>query len=251
MVKEADFNARGWHVLPSFNGEGLLKPGVFEAMQQHPLLPGESAWGTRNLLHALILGTRPKTVLEVGSHIGSASVVIGAALKANGFGKSYHLEPQDHYFEILSDFIRMADLEGISVPLKNFSTDADLPRVVGTDVDLIFLDANHSYSNALADIAVCDGLLSDKGLILLDDVGAPHSANICTEGRGGVRQALLDFVAQRPDYSVIFLEPPFWLNPCGLAIMARVPNADPAEFRPPASAHPTVWRRVLKLLRLA
>lgn len=248
MVQESDFSARGWHALPSFNGEGLLKPGVFEAMQQHPLLPGESAWGTRNLLHALILGTRPKTVLEVGSHIGSASVVIGAALKANGFGRSYHLEPQDHYFEILSGFIRQADLEGTSIPLKNFSTDPDLSKIVGTDVDLIFLDANHSYSNALADIAVCDRLLSEKGLILLDDVGAPHSANICTEGRGGVRQALQDFVAQRPDYSVIFLEPPFWLNPCGLAIMARAPGLDTLEHQSLKAAQPSILRRILSAI---
>lgn len=224
MVKEADFNARGWNVVPSFNGEGVLKPGIFEQLQAHPELPGESAWGTRNLLHALVLATRPKVVLEVGSHIGSASVVIGSALKANGFGRSYHLEPQDHYYEILSNFILSAELEGIAIPLKLFSTDAALLDIVGNDVDLIFLDANHSYSHALTDIRICDKILSDKGLVLLDDVGHPHSGNICSEKRGGVRQALLDFVAQRPDYSVIFLEPPFWLNPCGLAILARKPK---------------------------
>lgn len=224
MVKEADFGLRGWAALPSFDGQGLLRPGVFEAMQKHPLLRGESAWGTRNLLHALILGTRPKTVLEVGSHIGSASVVIGSALKANGFGKSYHLEPQQHYFDVLSSFLNMAELEGISNPLQLFSTDPRLVSIIGDDVDLIFLDADHSYSNALADLRVCDQLLAEQGLILLDDVSAQHSANICGEGRGGVRQALLDFVKENSTYSVIFLEPPFWLNPCGLALLARKPK---------------------------
>lgn len=223
MVSESDFGLRGWNVLPSFDGQGLLKPGVFDAIQRHPLLPGESAWGTRNLLHAFILATRPRTALEIGSHIGSASVVIGSALKANGFGRSYHLEPQQHYFEVLSSFLRMAELEDISTPLKLFSTDPILESLVGDDVDIIFLDADHSYSNALSDLQVCDRLLAQQGIVLLDDVGAPHSANICSEGRGGVRQALLDFVGARPDYSVIFLEPPFWLNPCGLAILARKP----------------------------
>lgn len=223
MVSETDFGLRGWTVLPSFDGQGLLKPGVFDAMQRHLLLPGESAWGTRNLLHSIILGTRPKTVLEVGSHIGSASVVIGSALKANGFGRSYHLEPQQHYYEVLSSFLRMAELEEVSTPLKLFSTDPSLESLVGNDVDIIFLDADHSYSNALSDLQICDRLLAQQGIVLLDDVGAPHSANICSEGRGGVRQALLDFVGARPDYSVIFLEPPFWLNPCGLAFLARKP----------------------------
>jgi predicted O-methyltransferase YrrM len=202
----------------------MLAPGVFEEMQSHPLLPGESAWGTRNLLHALVLATRPKTVVEIGSHIGSAAVVIGAALKANGFGKSYHLEPQAHYYEVLVDFIRRAGVNDYAIPLQMFSTDRSLDQAVGNDVDLIFLDANHSYSSASADIRICDRILSSKGIILLDDVGAPHSASICTEGRGGVRQALLDFLKKRPDYSANFLEPPFWLNPCGLAIMARKPT---------------------------
>lgn len=224
MVSETDFGQRGWTVLPSFDGQGVLKPGVFEAMQKHPLLPGESAWGTRNLLHALILGTRPKTVVEVGSHIGSASVVIGSALKANGFGHSFHLEPQRHYHEVLKSFLEMADLEGTSTPLMLFSTDPGLDEIVGNDVDMIFLDADHSYSSAIADLKVCDRLLARQGIVLLDDVGSPHSASICSEGRGGVRQALLDFVRARPDYSVVFLEPPFWLNPCGLAILARKPS---------------------------
>lgn len=221
MVQESDFGARGWHVLPSFTGEGLMPKALFEKMQAHPALPGESAWGTRNLLHAFILATRPATVLEVGSHIGSASVVIGSALKANGFGKSYHLEPQQHYFSILSDFLHEGGLEGISTPLKLFSTDPSLTRIVGNDVDIIFLDANHSYSHALRDIDICAQILAQKGFMLLDDVGHPHSASICEEGKGGVRQALLDFVSARDDYSVIFFEPPFWLNPCGLAILSR------------------------------
>lgn len=223
MVSETDFAQRGWHVLPSFDGQGILAPGVFSAMQAHPLLPGESAWGTRNLLHALVLGTRPKTVLEIGSHIGSASVVIGSALKANGFGRSYHLEPQHHYYEVLSGFLKQAEVDQFAQPLMLFSTDPNLERIVGNDVDLVFLDANHGYSAALEDIRICDRLLSKQGLVLLDDVGSPHSGNICDEGKGGVRQALLDFLAERPDYSAIFLEPPFWLNPCGLALLARKP----------------------------
>jgi predicted O-methyltransferase YrrM len=226
MVAEHDFASRGWHVLPSFDGAGVLKPGVFSAMRSHPLLPGESAWGTRNLLHSLILATRPKTVLEIGSHIGSASVVIGSALKANGFGRSFHLEPQHHYFDVLKTFIEMSETDEYAIPLNMFSTDETLETIVGNDVDLIFLDANHSYSHALNDIRICDKILARQGVILLDDVGSPHSANICRENKGGVRQALLDFVHERSDFSALFLEPPFWLNPCGLALLARKPTGN-------------------------
>lgn len=222
-MQESDFAARGWHVLPSFNGEGLVAGDLFKEMQAHPLLPGESAWGTRNLLHALILGTRPKTVLEIGSHIGSAAIVIGSALKANDFGRSYHLEPQVHYYEVIQDFVRKGSLEKYAFPLQMFSTDPGLRQIVGNDVDLVFLDANHSYSHAYRDLEITDSLLAPKGIVLIDDVGSPHSGNIDEEKRGGVRQAVLDFVSARSDYSAIFFEPPLWLNPCGLAIMTRKP----------------------------
>jgi predicted O-methyltransferase YrrM len=222
-------DVRGWEVLPAFIGEKFLSQEIFDELQRHPFLPGESAWGTRNLLHAIILSTRPKIVLEVGSHIGSGSLVIGAALRANGFGKSYHLEPQDHYYQVLKDFINRAGLADYAYPLQMFSTDPVLPAMIGKQADLIFLDANHSYSHAFQDLLICESMLSSQGLVLLDDVGNPHSGQIDEEGRGGVRQALIDFASGRPDFSVIFLEPPFWLNPCGLAILARKPSDEQAR----------------------
>ena len=221
MITPEDYPARGWNVIPSFAGQGHLNINILEKMTSHPEAPGESCWGTRNMLHSMILSLKPKTVLEIGSHIGFGSVVIGTALKANNFGHSYHLEPQDHYFKHLSDHLVQAGVSDWSTPLKMMSTDPGLSAAVGGSADLIFLDANHSYTHALNDIRISDRLLPKNGMILLDDVGSPHSENICQEGRGGVRHALLDFCRERSDYSVIFFEPPFWLNPCGLALLSK------------------------------
>ena len=215
---------RGWEVLPSFVDDRFLDAEIFKELQHHPLIAGDLSWGTRNLLHALILSTRPKVVVEVGAQIGAASLVIGAALRANGFGKSYHLEPEDQYYRVLRDFIERAGLEDFAYALQMNSSDPVLPAIVDREADLIFLDANHGYSNAYRDLSLCKFLLSSNGLILVDDVASDHSERMCEEGRGGVRRAVMSFVAARPEYSVIFLEPPFWLNPCGLAIVARMPS---------------------------
>lgn len=217
-------NDRGWEVLPSFVGGNFLDRQIFEELQAHPLIAGESAWGTRNLLHAIILSTRPRMVVEVGAHIGAASLVIGAALRANGFGKSYHLEPQDHYYRVLRDFVSRAELDDYAYPLQMSSTDPILPALIDGEADIIFLDANHDYSQAHQDLTICAALMSDNGLMIIEDVGGEHSAQMCDEGRGGVRKAVIDFVGARPDFSAIFLDPPFWLNPCGLAIVARKPD---------------------------
>lgn len=219
MISPKDYDARGWSVVPNFLP--WLPEGLLKEMQEHPECPGESSVGTRNLLFTLILSMRPKSILEIGAHIGSASIVMGAALKANDFGTLYCLEPADHYFRILNEFIGKAGVAEYVRPLKMFSTDSMLEEKLNEPVDLIFLDANHSYSHALEDIRLSDRLMQDNSLLILDDVGPSMSPSMCTEGKGGVRQALIDYTRDRDDLKVIFLEPPFWLNPCGIAIMTR------------------------------
>lgn len=212
---------RGYEVVPSFIGQPLLDRELLDEMEHHPDAAGKSSWGTRNVLHALTLSLRPNVVLEVGAHIGSASVVIGAALKANRHGLLYCLEPAEQCFGVLSAFVEKAGVSEYVRPLKLLSTSPELGTILRDEVDLIYLDANHSYSNALQDLRVCDGLLANNGLIVLDDVGPEVSPRIDPEGRGGVRQALLDFTRGRRDLQVILLEPPFWLNPCGLGLVCK------------------------------
>ena len=89
---------RGHEVVPAFMGGPLLAQDLIEEMERHPEAAGRSSWGTRNVLQAFVLSMRPAVVLEIGAHIGLATVLIGAALKANGSGTLFSLEPQDHYF---------------------------------------------------------------------------------------------------------------------------------------------------------
>jgi predicted O-methyltransferase YrrM len=213
---------RGYEVIPSFLGHAALSAVLLDEMERHPEVAGKASWGTRNLLHALVLSVRPKAVLEIGAHIGSTSVVIGTALKANRFGRLYCLEPQDHYFKLLCEFVQKANLIQYVTPIKLYSTAPEISSVLPEEIDLIYLDANHSYSHALADLELCDRLLADNGLVVLDDVGPEVSPSLDTEARGGVRQALLDFTKGRDDLHVILMEPPtFWLNPCGLGIVCK------------------------------
>lgn len=221
MLTPNDYLARGWEVVPCFLVNDLDK-NLFMQIENHPESPGKSSWGTRNILYSFILSMRPKLILEIGAHIGSASIIMGAALKSNKFGTLYTLEPQEHYFKLLCHFIHQANLDDYVKPLKIFSTDPSLRDHLVEPVDFIFLDANHSYSSALADIRLSAELLSENGILFLDDVGYPKSSEMCSEGKGGVRQALKDFISVNSDcFKCIFLEHPFWLNPCGMAIVCK------------------------------
>ena len=212
---------RGYEVVPSFIGQSFVDRALLDEMHLHPESPGKSSWGTRNILHAFILSLRPKAVLEIGAHIGSASVVMAAALKATGSGRLYCIEPEDEYFKLLVEFIGKAGVSDVVTPLQMLSTAPGLRSSLPEKIEIIYLDANHSYSNAAHDIALSDQLLAENGLLFLDDVGPSVSPNLDPEGRGGVRQALLDFAKDRPDLHVMFMEPPMWINPCGLGIVCK------------------------------
>lgn len=211
---------RSHEVVPAFIGS-LLPQEVVDEMEAHPYAAGKSSWGTRNVLQAFVLSMRPQSVLEIGAHIGSASVVIGAALKANGSGTLYCLEPQQHYFRLLKAFVDLAGVSQHVRPLQMMSTSRELDQIVGGRVDMIYLDADHSYSAAKTDLVICDRLLNDNGLLFLDDVGPELSASIDPENKGGVRQALLEHCEARSDLHVIFFEPPFWLTSAGMAMVCK------------------------------
>jgi len=55
-----------------------------------------------------------------------------------------------------------------------------------------------------------------------DDTGHEFGPTMDSTGRGGVRQALLDFMATRRDLAARFFDHPLWLNPCGAAVVSRV-----------------------------
>ena len=213
---------RGWDVLDIFSTQRqLLSASLFNEMELHSEARGKSSIGTRNILSAFITSMRPSSILEIGAHIGSATVIMGAALKENNFGMLYSLEPQNHYFKLINEFITKAQLSSYVTVLQKYSTDHDLTEIIPKKIDMIFLDANHSYSYAVKDLEIAASLLSENGLIFLDDVGSEMSPSMCQEKKGGVRKALIDFLATNLEFTGIFLEHPFWLNPCGLAIVCK------------------------------
>lgn len=220
-INADDYGSRGWEVIPTFSPQAQFPVEILQEMEEHPEAPGKSSWGTRNVLSAFILSMRPKVVLEIGGHIGSASIVIGSALKANNFGRLYTLEPQEHYYRLLQHFVNKVDLGKYVQPLKMLSTNRAVMEHITEKVDIIFLDGSHTYSDVIKDLELCNRLIADNGLIFLDDVGPEMSARMCEEKRGGVRQALMDFTKERDDWQTILLEPPFWLNPCGMALVCK------------------------------
>jgi len=136
--------------------------------------------GDRRALYFLIMALKPRNVLEVGTHIGSSTIFIAAALKKlNENGKlttvdivdvndpvrgswkkiGMHMSPANFAAELgLLDLIRFH--KGLSLDFMN-TTDQRF--------DFIFLDGDHKANAVYEELASALPLLCEKGLVLLHD----------------------------------------------------------------------------------
>jgi predicted O-methyltransferase YrrM len=217
-------NSRGWIVASIFDGtlSSRRVSRTLKKMVADPEAKGHSDIGVQNLMYMLSVSLRPRRVLEIGTHIGMAAVIIGHALKANRYGKLITLEPAPHYFSISARYVKAARLSDFVQIWPEFSYDPNCKTRLREEMpfELIFIDGAHDYQAAAHDIAFCAELLCDNGVMVLHDVGA-ISHSLDPTGRGGVRQALWDFCEDNPEFRAIFLEFPVWLNNTGTAIVVK------------------------------
>lgn len=222
--------SRGWIVGTIFDGSlnSWRVSRTLKRMAADPEAAGHSDRGAQNLIFSLAVSLRPRRVLEVGTHIGMGATIIGHALKQNGYGKLITLEPAPHYQRIAAKNLASARVSDYVSLVPYFSYDERCKALLDAEApfELIFIDGAHDYESAAHDIELCASLLCANGLMVLHDVGA-LSGSLDQTGQGGVRQALADFCAANPEYRVIFLEFPVWLNNTGTALLTR------QEFDPP------------------
>ena len=191
-------------------------------MDANPLSPGRSDFAIRNILSVFCANLRPRRVLEIGCHIGFASIMMGDSLRANGYGKVITLEPNPRFRDYALRNIRRAELEDRVEVIPLYSTDEACRERLKSEApfELIFIDGLHEYEAATADLELSASLIHDNGIIVLHDVGR-HSAKRDKSGKGGARKALRDFEAGHPGYKALFLEHPLYAHPCGCGILTR------------------------------
>ena len=222
---------RGWAVLPVFENPSY-GPDFLNALKQidaDPKSPGLSDVGMRNLLFTHALNLRPQTVLEIGTHIGAATVVMAQALKLNGFGKLCTTEPISVSRTIAAKHIATAGLTAWVEQIAGLSTDASVRRRLQAvaPFELIFVDANHDYAAVKSEVAFYWSLLADNGLMLIHDTGT-HAVTFDSTGEGGVRRALDEITGEVEGFNLVRYEWPLWLNPCGAAVAwKKAPAAEP------------------------
>lgn len=137
--------------------------------------------GDQRAIFYLIAGLKPKSVLEIGTHIGASTVNIACALR-DSVGKDITMVTVDEkdvncrkakpWLSFGAKFSPQYIVDSLapSFPVQ-FVIDNSLGFLLKSRIkfDFIFLDGDHSASSAYQDISVALRCLAPGGVILLHD----------------------------------------------------------------------------------
>jgi predicted O-methyltransferase YrrM len=134
------------------------------------IAPEQGVW-----LYDLCREAKPKTTLEIGLAYGYSTVYFLAAIRENGVGHHTAVDPfQSDWHGIglcqlrslgMSDSFRFIEEKSVSA-LVYFGDR-------GERFEMIFIDGNHRFDNALVDFTLSAELCPIAGCIILDDMWMP------------------------------------------------------------------------------
>ncbi len=112
-----------------------------------------------NLLYGLARSMKPQVCVEIGSARGNSTCAIAMALKENGHGKLYAIDPHTstswndsnsvNTFEVLQKNLATLGLVAQVEIIRALS--GEVARSWTRPIDLIFIDGDHSYEGVRAD----------------------------------------------------------------------------------------------------
>lgn len=138
----------------------------------------------RVALFSLVYGTKPRSVLEIGTFRGGSALIIVHAMDANGFGELICVDPQPRIPpSVWSAIAHRATLfEGSSPGILGQAAQ----RVPG-GFDLALIDGDHSYDGALDDAEAVLPRMAPGGRIAFHDAHFDQ-----------VDRAIEDFLVRHP-----------------------------------------------------
>lgn len=134
---------------------------------------GDSQW----LLYGLARSIKPQVCVEIGSARGRSATAVGLALRRNGGGKLYAIDPHSvttwndknsvDSFAIITENLQKAGVtEWVEIVRQ---TSGDAAKGWTKKIDLIFIDGDHSYEGVKADWDLFLPHLNEFGVVVFHD----------------------------------------------------------------------------------
>ena len=211
---------------------GFHSAQVSKRAQLIPSGLGDSA----NLLYGLVRSMKPDVCVEIGSALGKSACYVGMALKENGHGKLYAIDPHTATdwndsakgaVDSLSQLQRNISAIGVSdqiAIMRSYSQDA--ARTWTLFIDLIFIDGDHSYEGVKRDFELFVPHVKPFGMVVFHDTIwdlPPYNKQAVSDERGvsmGVPR-FVDELRQR-GYPVLTVD-----RDCGVSVVQPVVGGRP------------------------
>jgi len=134
---------------------------------------GDSA----ELLYGMVRAMKPKVCVEIGSARGKSACYIGTALKENGQGKLFAIDPhtvtdwndsdsKDTFKIIHANLAQVGVQDYVQIVRK---TSEEAAKGWTASIDLLFIDGDHSYEGVERDWKLFSPFVSKFGLIVFHD----------------------------------------------------------------------------------
>jgi len=152
--------------------------------------------GERLVLYALIVGIRPRCVLEIGTLFGGSAMIMCAAFDCLGTGRMVCVDPEP---QIAPDTWAMIEHRAALVDQASPNALGTARQVAGEPFDFAFVDGDHAYTSVLADVEATLPHLA-KGACLLF-----HDANNLAV-RDAIDRSLADHPGELADAGMVSVE---------------------------------------------
>ncbi len=134
---------------------------------------GDSAY----LLYGLAKALKPKVAVEIGSARGKSACYVGQALKENGGGKLFAIDP--HTRTNWNDENSVDTLDEMRRNIRSFRLEKQIEIIRETSeraagrwmlpIDLLFIDGDHSYEGVKRDWELFSPHVSSFGIVIFHD----------------------------------------------------------------------------------
>jgi predicted O-methyltransferase YrrM len=126
-----------------------------------------------------VLSKGKNTILEIGSYLGASACCFGAALKKSRIGKLFCIDTWNNdamsegYWDTHAEFTKnTVPFAEFIIPVRGFSTEV-VEQVEShvTQLDLLFIDGDHSYEGVKADWEAYKHFLKPGSIVVFHDWG--------------------------------------------------------------------------------
>lgn len=207
----------------------------YESTRQRDSI-GEINVPAMSLIQGFISGGALRRVVQLGHYYGYSSLLIGFWLqRMNQGGKLVSIDIDPVATEFTADWIRHANLrEQVDLYLGDSASEAAFDHAVeslGGLPELILLDSSHQYEHTLRELDLWVPRMAPQSIMLLHDTST-YARSWDKNGKGGVQQALDDWLPGRTDVAFLNLnrqvgeprvpEATVYRDGCGMGILQKL-----------------------------